>query len=128
MRFAIQRENPHPRKIPVAKNPGDKNPQIFGLKNPKSPSPELGFLTGDFWGSQISDPYPRDSKSLGIFDLARNEKSPSPISGMAIGDPKKSHPKATSALNLIMLKSSQMRILILNLAAKILKFAIWNYF
>ena len=58
---------------------------------------DWGFLTGDFFGSQIPDPQPRDFKSPEIFWSSPKCKMPIPKPHAAWGIPEKSHPKATSA-------------------------------
>ena len=96
--YPITRKKTHPGKIPIVKNPGNKNLQIF--KNPQS---GLGI----FGDSKSPTLIPRISNSRGFFGLAENEKFPS-----FLGIPKKSHPKATSAwcigeLILILVKSEK---------------------
>ena len=81
-------KNPHPQKIP-------------GIKIPKK------FLTGDFWGSEIPYPHPRDFKSPGIFWSSPKWKI----------IPKKSHPKATSAYTLSKPESYESKLLILKIVS-----------
>ena len=110
------------KKIPIPKNPGDfgniidfqkspipgdKNSQILKIPKPRDKNPQIWknhrsrgiiiswfYIWGfDFWGFlEILNPR---SHPRGFFDLAQNEKSPSPIP--IPGILKKSHPKATSA-------------------------------
>ena len=69
MGYPITRKKTHPGKIPILKNPGNKNLQIF--KNPQS---GLGI----FGDSKSPTLIPRISNPRGFFGLAQN-KNPHPF-------------------------------------------------